>query len=242
MSTIRVHDKLIASAARDILAPLGFRQKGRSRLWFADHGWWLVVVEFQPSGWSRGSYLNVGAKWLWNKVSHWSFDFSFHPAARVSSFCEFETEEQFREASRGLARAAAAEALRLRAAFPDITAVADLLTVEVSGWPDAHGLFDAAAAAYLAGRYDEAVRLFTQLSAPQPDDYPGAHWLRELRRLAGELAAITGDDDRLFEVLSDYATRSREALRLPETEVRLPRGGIQAGMKSEELKANERSE
>ena len=224
MSTHRVHDKLIASAARETLRPLGFEQKGRSRLWFADHGWWLVVVEFQPSSWSRGSYLNVAAKWLWKEFPAWSFDFSFHPVGpRVSHFCEFETEDQFREASRGLARAAAAETLRLRAALSDITAVADVLAARVSGWPNPHWLYDAASAAYLAGRSDEAFRLFTQLSLPQPDDYPGAEWLHELRRFGGELAAITGDDDRLFEVLSDQVTRSREVLRLPETEVGLPR-------------------
>src|SRR5262245_11615785 len=223
MSTLRVHDKLLASAAREILAPLGFRQKGRSRLWFADHGWWLVVVEFQPSGWSRGSYLNVAAKWLWRKFPDWSFDFSFHPEARVTSFCEFDTGDQFREASRGLAQMAAAEALRLRAAFPEIAAMADLLAARVVGWSDPYWLYDAAAAAYLAGRSDQAVRLFTQLSLPLPDDHSGADWLHELRRCGGELAAITADDDRLFEVLSDQVMRSREALRLPETKLGLPR-------------------
>jgi hypothetical protein len=147
MSSLRVHDKLLASAAREILAPLGFQQKGRSRLWFADHGWWLIVVEFQPSGWSRGSYLNVAAKWLWSKTPHWSFDFSFHTAARVSNFCEFETEDQFRVASRELAGMAAAEAQRLRATFPHITAVADLLAAQISDWNDPWRLYDAAAAA-----------------------------------------------------------------------------------------------
>jgi hypothetical protein len=35
-------------------------------VWLDDHTWWLVVVEFQPSSWSQGSYLNVGAMWLWH--------------------------------------------------------------------------------------------------------------------------------------------------------------------------------
>src|SRR5256885_11111558 len=55
------HSKLITAAAREILRPLGLFQKGRSRVWLDDQGWWLGVVEFQPSDWSKGSYLNVGA-------------------------------------------------------------------------------------------------------------------------------------------------------------------------------------
>jgi hypothetical protein len=53
------HDRIIADAAKAALGPLGFKRKGRSRTWLADHGWWLTVVEFQPSAWSKGSYLNV---------------------------------------------------------------------------------------------------------------------------------------------------------------------------------------
>jgi hypothetical protein len=30
-------------------------QKGRSRIWLDDHGWWIAVVEFQPSDWARRS-------------------------------------------------------------------------------------------------------------------------------------------------------------------------------------------
>jgi hypothetical protein len=111
--------RLIANAARDVLGTQGFLRKGRSRLWFADYRWWLILVEFQPSGWSRGSYLNVGAKWLWSPFSSWSFDFAFSPAARVNGFVEYQSEDQFRTASRELANTAAREALRLREAFPD---------------------------------------------------------------------------------------------------------------------------
>jgi hypothetical protein len=53
--------QIIAAAARRALAPVGFWRKGRSRVWLSDHGFWLTVVEFQPSGFGKGSYLNVAA-------------------------------------------------------------------------------------------------------------------------------------------------------------------------------------
>ena len=61
MSADSQHNRIIARAAKRRLEPLGCLQKGRSRTWIDDHGWWIGVVEFQPSGWSKGSYLNVGA-------------------------------------------------------------------------------------------------------------------------------------------------------------------------------------
>ena len=226
MGSERPHDRLIAAAAREILAPLGFRRKGRSRLWFADHEWWLIVVEFQPSSWSRGAYLNVAAKWLWSPALFWSFDFSFDPSARVSDFREFESEEQFRGASRELANAAAAEAGRLREAFPSISAVADRLGTRASVRGHPWDLYHAAVAAFLAGRATEARTLFTQLSVPRPDDPPGADWLRELRATADTFATLTGDRRRLIEVLSDQVRRSRTALRLPQVNEHLPGASV----------------
>ena len=61
------HSKIIARVAKETLAPLGLFQKGSSRTWTDDHGWWIVVIEFQPSGFGKGSYLNVGAMWLWHE-------------------------------------------------------------------------------------------------------------------------------------------------------------------------------
>ncbi|WP_327170127.1 hypothetical protein OG471_00630 [Streptomyces sp. NBC_01336] len=41
--------RIITSAARESLKPLGLTRRGRSRLWIDDHRWWLGVVEFTPS-------------------------------------------------------------------------------------------------------------------------------------------------------------------------------------------------
>lgn len=67
---------ILNAGARDVLKPMGLVRKGRSRTWLDDHGWWLIVVEFQPSGFSKASYLNVGICWQWSAVpkSYLSFD------------------------------------------------------------------------------------------------------------------------------------------------------------------------
>lgn len=63
--TTEPHAKIINAVAKTYLAPQGFFQKERSRTWLQDNGWFLTVVEFQPSGFSKGTFLNVGMHFLW---------------------------------------------------------------------------------------------------------------------------------------------------------------------------------
>jgi hypothetical protein len=70
-------NRLMRDAGRSLLAPIGVQQMSRSpRLWTADRGWWLINVEFQPSGYSVGSYLNVGLQHLWIPKDHRVFEYS----------------------------------------------------------------------------------------------------------------------------------------------------------------------
>src|SRR4051794_38358782 len=71
------HTRLLTTAARQILRPLGLHQRGRSRLWLDDHGWWATIVEFTPANSGRGSFLNVAATWLWREKDSLSFDYKF---------------------------------------------------------------------------------------------------------------------------------------------------------------------
>lgn len=215
-----VHSRLIAAAAREVLRPLGFQQRGRSRVWFADHGWWLIVIEFQPSAWSRGAYLNVAAKWLWTPTNYWSFDFSIGPSSRIEEFRQFEGEEQFAVAARTLAEMAADEATRLRSALATISSVADRLAEKAArgGWD----LYHAGIAAFLAGRQSLAQDYFTRLSLPDHDDHARGEWLRELRESAAKYAALSDERERFLALLTDEVKQARHALRLPEWEGQLP--------------------
>jgi hypothetical protein len=78
-------------------------------------------------------------------------------------------------------------------------------------------------AAYLAGRTTDARQFFSQLSKPRPDDHPGAEWLSELRETAGRFAVLTGEGERLREVLSEFVKQSPMSLHLPQTNEQLPR-------------------
>ncbi|MDE5591290.1 MAG: hypothetical protein K2J60_19455 [Acetatifactor sp.] len=61
------YNTIIKQAVRAVLKPKGLYQKGSSRIWVDDNGWFFTVVDFQGSWCDRGSYLNVGMQHLWNE-------------------------------------------------------------------------------------------------------------------------------------------------------------------------------
>lgn len=125
------HSRIIRDAAKQILKPLGFRQRGQSRLWFADHGYWLRVIEFQPSSWGKGSYLNVAAHWLWSpRGENPPFVMSFDYGGRVHSFVKFEGEQHFAPLATALVNEAAKESDLLKSKFPSLESVAKILVDE----------------------------------------------------------------------------------------------------------------
>lgn len=66
MEDNNIHSKIINQVCREVLIPLGVFQKGASRLYLDDNDYFFTVIEFQPSTWSNGTYLNIGLTFLWN--------------------------------------------------------------------------------------------------------------------------------------------------------------------------------
>jgi hypothetical protein len=110
------HGRLIAAAAKAALGPLGCKRHGQSRTWVSDEKLWAIVIEFQPSSWSKGTYLNVGACWLWRADRDLSFDAGY----RVADFIPFESTEQFAPLVAAMATQAAREVIALRTRFQSI--------------------------------------------------------------------------------------------------------------------------
>lgn len=78
MEDKKIHSNIIKQVCKEILIPLGVFQKGTSRLYLDDNDYFFTVIEFQPSSWSNGTYLNIGLTFLWdNKPSDTLFFFFF---------------------------------------------------------------------------------------------------------------------------------------------------------------------
>jgi hypothetical protein len=153
------HDRILSEAAKVALEPVGFRRKGKSRLWIADHRWWLSVVEFQPSAWSKGAYLNVAAHWLWSDFEHVSFDFG----GRVHEFVEYKDDIQFARDAAQLVDRAVAEAHQLRDRISGLESVAGDQGLERAAGHMHWRRYHAGVASALLGRRTAASQYFASI-------------------------------------------------------------------------------
>jgi len=160
----KTHTKLLTAAARETLRPMGLVQRGRSRTWIDDGGWWLCVVEFQPSSWSKGSYLNVGAMWLWRRETE---DIYFAVGHRVSDpdFVRFESEAQFAPEAQKLAALAAERVAHYRELFVDVRSAAAFLDRRGDGHNPHLDALDAGIAWGFVGEVERAARSFERSHA-----------------------------------------------------------------------------
>ncbi|WP_406100448.1 hypothetical protein [Streptomyces sp. NBC_01013] len=181
--------RIITSAARESLKPLGLDHRGRSRLWIDDRGWWLGVVEFTPPR-IAGSGLHVGAMWLWHDVDQLAFHVD---AVRVGSEL-FRNEDQFTSLALELSRQAAANVTALRERFAGLPDAARYLTSRPVRRGFLWDCFDSGIAAALVGDPDTARDYFERVlreDALVPWEFDAQEKARELHAIAGDRDAVT---------------------------------------------------
>lgn len=93
---VDAHNQIIRQMCKEELLPLGVFRKGRSRIYLDDNVIYFTVIEFQPSGFSVGTFLNVGMHPLWTTPRPDYLTFITEKGSRVCRFLPFETEVQFR--------------------------------------------------------------------------------------------------------------------------------------------------
>jgi len=200
------HNKIIAAEAKAGLGPIGCVRLGRSRLWLDDHGWWVGIVEFQPSGWTRGSYLNVATSWLW----HEDHPLAFSECWGDRPFHEYESDVQFTAAMRALAAQARDEILRMRDRFASLELVASYLGSRDTGniWCDYH----AAIAFGLLGKTRLSAERFEAVLAAKDD----VEWVAALKNRVRELIALIGSLQEFRTMVASIVARARVKAKLPQ--------------------------
>jgi hypothetical protein len=199
------HGQLIAAAAKAALLPLGCVRKGQSRVWYSDQRYWLIAVEFQPSGWSKGSYLNIFVDWLWNVTSGYSINYRpFIPP--------FVNADQFtpRIAAELAAQIAAVEVLKLRKRFESFKNIHEHLIKQARR--DGRHVYNAAIASGLIEDLPSAHVFFEEMAATETH---GSDWQEKLKRDSATLAAVVDEPAAFRATILDLIGQRRQLQRLP---------------------------
>jgi hypothetical protein len=208
------HSKIINRVARQVLKPIGVKRKGQSRVWLDDNGWWITVVEFQPSAWSKGTYLNVGVNFQWYPQDHLSFDIGY----REAGFVEYESDEQFEAEAQGFAELAKTKVLEIREQLCSPVSVKEHVASFLQGHrPTLWGEFHQGMSCILAKEPKEAICYFNQV-LNNPHD---TEWAIELKEFTSKLIALIESRDDTLLFIDEIVNKSRALKKLEPTNVQL---------------------
>lgn len=88
-------NKIIKRNCKEVF-PADVFQKGNSRVYLDDNGYYFTMIEFQPYSLKKGTFLNIGLSFLFDNASYLSFSYAYNNDVRVGrDFIEFKNEQQF---------------------------------------------------------------------------------------------------------------------------------------------------
>ncbi len=213
--TTSPYNKIINKVARETFKSIGVKRKGQSRTWLDDNGWWITVVEFQPSAHSKGTYLNIGINWQWYPKAHFSFDLGY----READFIQYCSDAQFETKAKEMAVIARRKIEEIRHSMSDIDTAKDYVVNTTSNenltiWKQFHmGMICA-----LANCYSEAVGHFHNVLA-RPDNQD---WAVKLKEFTEEIMMIVTSNTDLKTHLCGIVKESRALKKLPESSCVFP--------------------
>jgi len=186
-----VHDKIIKMAAKEVLAPLGVFQKGQSRTWIDDNGWFFTIIEFQPSQWGKGAYLNVGMHFLWNSKDSFSFDYGGREHENVSYTGD---DEKFYKEMLELARLAKEKVMFYRSFSALSFAKGQITKNHVHS--QEMDLWNSMMICFLSSDFEHGRHFFQQVVNITKDDYRG--WVQAMNdQSTHQIAPILSHHERL---------------------------------------------
>ncbi len=191
------HNKIINQVAKTFFGPLNIQRKGKSRLWFEDNGWFLTIIEFQPSSYSRGTYLNLGVSFNNYPNGHFSYDLG----GRMEGFVEAENISDFEseltnliEKSIPLVNKYRMGLDRTKSPGSFIRGQLDIQSLKDTGWSNYHIGF-----AYLIENEVELAKEHLRQVVASDDQRA---WAKERAKYAQNLIELKFDPTRLSKIIN----------------------------------------
>jgi hypothetical protein len=205
METNFDHNKLLKKIAKNRLKPYGAIQKGNSRIFLCDNGWYVIVIEFQPSSWDKGSYLNIGVDLNFYPRNYLAFSYG----SREKGFTGVNNEKQFIEVVDNYCNHVIEKIQKFREEFKDIsTAIASIERINPD---DPWHYFDLAILYGLNGQAQKADSFLRKLMEQRCKfDYEN-----ERQKLASEMFELLTDNEKFVIHAKTLIANSRQLKKLP---------------------------
>jgi hypothetical protein len=172
---------------------------------FKDERFWYIFIEFQPSAWSKGTYLNIGPIWFF--LQRWPGEVT----ARVGdNYMLFESVEQFGPLIDKGAGLVAAEVVALRTKFRTL---ADIHRFFAGNLAWSGNAYRAAITAGLLGDLALARQLFARVRAIDPKSY--GSYLKDIQAECAALAALLDDPQAYRSAILEKIDTRRRASGFP---------------------------
>ena len=91
------HNKIIKTTVKKFLEPENLFQIGSSRSWLDDQGYYMILVEFASSGYSKGASLNAGVSFLWESTERLNESLSYNYGYQVRTgvgYVEYKNDDE----------------------------------------------------------------------------------------------------------------------------------------------------
>ena len=206
MTTQIDHNKLLKKIAKERLKPYGIFQKGQSRTFLYDKGWFTIVIEFQPSSWSKGTYLNIGVDFNFYPRDYFAFGFGY----RETGFEEFKDKEQFSKLLNDLCDLIVKRVQELDQKFIDVWTA--LRTKDKEKADDTWRIYEVAVLNILTSNFDKARKLLGQVSKTKCE----YDWEIERKKLADELLDWLKENPTSLVKIKNIISETRQLKKLPE--------------------------
>jgi hypothetical protein len=211
MATDFDHNKLLKKIAKNRLRPYGVFQKGNSRTFLLDNGWYIIIIEFQPSSWDKGSYLNIGVDLNVYPRSYLAFSYGY----REDGFKGAENDDQFKEIVDAYCNHVIEKVQKLKEKFKDVSTAID--SIKQLYPDDAWQEFDLGILYGLDGQMQKADSSLRKLT----DQKCNFDYELERQELANIMLELVTDNQKFTDKTQALITQSRRLKKLPALDITL---------------------
>jgi len=201
------HNRIINKVAREIFKPVGVLQKGQSRIWLDDNGWWIAIIEFQPTRWKKGTSLTIGVNFQWRPEANFAYNILTFSDAE---FVEYISDEQFESKIREYIDSAKLKVLDLRHSLSTIESAKQYILASLKERSTLWSDFDCGTICALTGDKKNAILHYNNI-LENPHDVV---WAQDLKMVTRKVIALIETNEDYFLYFNDVIDESRALKRL----------------------------